>query len=121
MRKETRFVNIPKSRYLKDFIDGKIESCEHLFRRKHKGLKVNLKVENDRSTPGKDEFTCEVILFEGRDSRTVAKSDSNLYRAVAESFASMRRLLREKQNIHQMTRKQKRERIFAKKRGLLVA
>jgi len=121
MKKELRFVNIPQSKFIEDFVEKKVESCQHLFNHKQHGMKINLKAENFASTPGGYDYSCEVVLFEGKQCRSIVKHDSNIYRAASECLATLRRYLRNKHGGHEMTRKEKRERIHAKKRGLLVA
>ena len=120
MKKELRFVNMPEDRGINKFIKKKISTIENLFTRNYRGLKFNLSSSDPNVEKAKD-FSCEVIYFENGAHRSIKKTRPSIYRAVSDCVLSLKRQLSSEVKRIPSTRKEKRKRIYAKRRGLLVA
>lgn len=115
MKENVYFTNLPESSFIKKFIQQKLKRSAHLFKNRHKKIQFFLRVENDKQTPGKDEYICEVHLIDGKRPRSVEKRSTNIYKAISQTFLTLKRILREKKHQAGLSRIERRRRLMEKK------
>lgn len=92
---QIKFKNLEKSELVTttvvDRIQGLVDKFEDL---ENSRINITLEMENSRLQPGLDVFNVKLHILNGRYAgRTVTKSDSNLYRALADMIDHMLEVL----------------------------
>jgi hypothetical protein len=124
MKQDIRFVNLPKSTFVFDFIRNKVRRYSRATPSHQNKIEVVLKRENDAErSNGQEEYICEIIYLHRKKRSVIEKRSSNLYRAISSCFSALKNLPTTKKNSKPFTRKERRLRLMAKKKAnpILVA